>query len=215
MTTWNQVKTVMFPKYCEYNARWEPVYASAVNLSANRFVTVTEDKDIAEGRSLMAREYLLSRLDLSIHKRLSSVSMENTLNYLFHHMRCGIFGMIRNNKLVMFCPFVNKNYRNTWNECLELDCPDNNVDTYYATKEGQIGRRENYLRDMSEWWANGSIICNEHRRLGEKVDETQWWGDSFNFQLKDMVSETCRTREVCYIERLIVLIFNIIFVMPG
>lgn len=196
LTTWKQIKTLMLPKYYEYNAKWEPKRADSICLDNNKFVVVSNDTDVAQRRSLLAREYLLSRLDLCIHQKLSSISMENTLNYLFHHMRCGIFGMIRNNKLVMFCPFVNKSYRNTWNNCVRLDCPDNNVDTYYGIKHETTGRRENYLRDMSEWWANGNIICNEHQRIGEKEGETQWWGDSFNFQLKDMVAETCRTREV-------------------
>lgn len=196
LTTWSQVKNVMFPKYCEYNARWNQKFSDEVSLEGNRFVHVIDEEDIAEKRSLIAREYLLSRLNLCIQKTLSSVSMENTLNYLFHHMRCGIFGMIRNNQLIMFCPFVNKNYRNTWNNCLKLDCPDGNVDTYYGIKYDTIHRRENYLRDMSEWWANGNIICNEHQRMDEKAIDTQWWGDSFNFQIKDMIAETCRTREV-------------------
>ena len=47
---------------------------------------------------------------------------------------------------------------------------------------------------MNEWWANGNIICNVHTDVGET--ESQWWGDHFNFQLLDMVSETCRTRTV-------------------
>ena len=179
-----------------HNIRWDPIHADTIDLCDNRYATVVNsDHDIAEGRSLAAREYLQSRLDLCIHRHLSVVSMENTLNYLFYHMRCGIFGMIRNNSLVIFCPFVNKQYRNNWNKCLQLDCPDNNVDTYYRIKE-ETKRRENYLSDMSEWWANGNIICNQHQRLGEKKDETQWWGDTFNFQIKDMIAETCRMRKV-------------------
>lgn len=195
LTSWSQIQSVLLPKYCEYNARWEQKLADTINLDRNRFVNAIDEDDVAEKRSLLAREYLISRLDLCIHKRLSSVAMENTLNYLYHHMRCGIFGMIRNNNLVVFCPFLNKNYRNTWKKCLQLDCPDNDIDTYYKIKQETIHRSENYLRDMSEWWANGNIICNEHQRMGELAEDTQWWGDSFNFQMKDMIAETCRTRE--------------------
>lgn len=34
--------------------------------------------------------------------------------YLFHHMRCGIFVCIRNKRLMVFAPFVNKDYTNDW-----------------------------------------------------------------------------------------------------
>ena len=103
--------------------------------------------------------------------------------------------MIRNNQLVVFCPFVNKNYKNTWNNCLEFECSNGKVDTYYSEKERRF-RQENYLPDISDWWANGNIICSQHQKLGEAAEDTQWWGDSFNFQLKDMIAETCRSRSV-------------------
>ncbi len=38
----------------------------------------------------------------------------NTLRYLFEHMRCGIFVKIRAGQLVMFVPFANDAYTNTW-----------------------------------------------------------------------------------------------------
>lgn len=71
--------------------------------------------------------YLSSRLNLPIHSTMTSLSVLNTLQYLFHHMRCGIYIMIRDNQLVIFCPFVNKHYQNTWSDALTLDCDDNTV----------------------------------------------------------------------------------------
>ena len=61
-------------------------------------------------------DYLKSRLDLPIHSIMNSTSTINTLTYLFNHMKCGILVMIRDNKLVLFCPFVNKDYTNNWGD---------------------------------------------------------------------------------------------------
>lgn len=47
-------------------------------------------------------------------------------------------------------------------------------------------RRENIIPDPRKWWANGNIICNEHCRYRNKADETQYWGDQFLAQLRDM-----------------------------
>ena len=160
-------------------------------------------------------EYITSRLQLPIHTRLNKHSTINTLKYLFFHMRCGIFVMIRNNSVAIFCPFVNKDYRNNWAEVdpegigLRLESQDGKISSYYAEKENHY-RRENVLQDISEWWANGNIICNEHEkdpgqedrgfsnnRPGGNSDTTsQYWGDQFLFQLKDMLAETCRCRRV-------------------
>ena len=41
-------------------------------------------------------------------------------SYLFFHMRHGIFVMIRENRVVMFVPFVNKDYVNLWGESLQV-----------------------------------------------------------------------------------------------
>lgn len=48
--------------------------------------------------------------------------------------------------------------------------------------------REEYIPDVSRWWANGNIICN--------VDSPSFWGDSYLTQLKDMLVQTCATRVV-------------------
>jgi hypothetical protein len=137
-------------------------------------------------------DYLESRLNLSIHKNLSYQSTLNTLNYMFNHMKCGIFVMIRNCEVVIFCPFVNKDYKNSWGDALKVASSDGTVESYYDEK-AETCRKENYLRDTSQWWANGNIICNEYKT---DDDTNQLWGDHFLLQLKDMFAETCRCRAV-------------------
>lgn len=95
----------------------------------------------------MIHSYLQSRLLLPIHQRLSSYSTLNTLKYLFHHMKFGILVSIRNNQLVVFCPFVNRDYENNWSEVLRVD--GESVEAYYANKAKYY--REESVMDMSKW----------------------------------------------------------------
>ena len=61
------------------------------------------------------------RSELPFHKHTSEESTLNTLRYLFFHMRCGIFVMIRHRRVVMFVPFVNKDYTNTWAQYMTFE----------------------------------------------------------------------------------------------
>ena len=110
--------------------------------------------------ALRVYQYLLSRLDLSVHHVMTSHSTLNTLRYLFYHMKCGIYVMIRNNQVVIFSPFVNKHYTNNWGSALAVDSVDGTLESYYATKRESYRPEE--IIDRSQWWANGNIICNEH-----------------------------------------------------
>ena len=42
---------------------------------------------------------LRQRLDLPLHRRMNRQSVRNTLSYLYKHMRCGIYVMIRHGKV--------------------------------------------------------------------------------------------------------------------
>lgn len=117
----------------------------------------------------------------------------NTLHYLFFHMKCGIFVMIRNSKLRIFAPFVNSDYRNTWGERLTVE-GDGTLTAYYAAKDGHY-RREEIEPDMGKWWANGNIICNELSKPEDKK-RIQFWGDHFLSPLRDMLEEACRLRSL-------------------
>jgi hypothetical protein len=117
----------------------------------------------------------------------------NTLKYLFYHMKCGIFVMIRNKQLRIFAPFVNSDYRNTWGDKLTLE-GDGSLDTYYTNKSG-LYREEQIENDRSKWWANGNIICNELTKEEDK-SKMQHWGDHFLAPLRDMLAEACRERNL-------------------
>ncbi len=159
-------------------------------------------------------QYIKSRLNLQIHRELSIESRINALKYLFFHMKCGIYIMIRNNNVKIFCPFANKHYHNTWHNALHLQCTQG-YDSITMKPEEYAQQKADYIQRMSnnphykvkpeqylpkdQWWANGNIICNMYsNESGELFEEesAQIWNDSFLFQLKDMFSELCRLRKV-------------------
>lgn len=133
-------------------------------------------------------EQIIQRLELPFYRELSENSITNMLQYLFYHMRCGIFVSIKNNRLHMFVPFANNNYKNNWKGKGRFDEWSQGMDLkrYYEEKE-EIFRRENVL-PIEQWWANGNIICNEKPK---KV-----WGDHLLVPLRDMLIATCKSREV-------------------
>lgn len=136
------------------------------------------------------------RLDLSLHRVLSSPSTINTLKYLFEHMRCGIFVKIKAGQLVMFVPFANDSYTNTWASEMEFDSADGTMETYYQEKIKGGFRKENILPNVAEWWANGNMIDNEKVRAGTDKRFGQVWGDFFLCQLKEMLQAVCQERIV-------------------
>ena len=49
-----------------------------------------------------------------LYKKINYQSIENTFNYIFYKFKKGIFVIIKNNKLALYLPFSNINYKNNW-----------------------------------------------------------------------------------------------------
>jgi len=192
LTSWDQVQRMLIPHI--EKARTEPGSRTKVPRDYLEGDLPESAQNVYETKG--AKEVVDTvafRLNLPIHRSLTPKSTENTLKYLFFHMKCGIYVMIRDGKLRIFAPFVNSDYRNTWNDALTLE-GDGSVDTYYSQKAGQY-REENVEKDRSKWWANGNIICNELCKPEDK-DKMQHWGDHFLSPLRDMLGEACRERDI-------------------
>ena len=144
LTSWSEVESILLPNITK--ARSEPSFAEPVPrdylsstkkasdvLSAegggnhnqtqdNEATTSSARSNVYEGKEAKSVVDAINfRLDLPIHKCTTTVSTLNTLKYLFFHMKCGIFVMIRNGKLRIFAPFVNSDYRNTWGDIIKLE----------------------------------------------------------------------------------------------
>ena len=168
---WDQVQSLLLDKLAEYRRRYpcrRPGQLPASNVFSSEPGILKE---------------LTDRLNLPIHSLVDEDSTLNTLRYLFFHMRCGIFVLIRGGKLAMFVPFVNKDYVNTWGDAIDIEQP---LPEYVKDKHQFTD--EQYIMDKSRWWANGNIICN--------VDSPAFWGDSYLPQLRHMLQTLCERREV-------------------
>jgi len=190
---WDQIESILLPSINK--ARKEESRSAKVPMSygtdeaddskSSNCYDSTEAKDVVKA--------INQRLDVPFHRCTTPTSTLNTLKYLFYHMKCGIYVMIRNGELRIFAPFVNIDYRNTWADHLTIE-GDGTLDTYYSQKAG-LYREEQIEPDRSKWWANGNIICNELTKLEDK-SKSQHWGDHFLSPLRDMLCEACRARNL-------------------
>ena len=191
LINWNQIERFLLPAM--EKARKEPSFAPKIPQSYGQ-EPATDSKNIYEQAAAKSVVDAINfRLDQPFHKCTTPASVLNTLKYLFFHMKCGIYVMIRNGKLRIFCPFTNSEYRNTWSKNLTIE-GDGTLATYYLQKSG-LYREENIEPDMSKWWANGNIICNELSKDDEK-EKMQYWGDQFLSPLRDMLGEACNQRKI-------------------
>ncbi|KAF1332211.1 Glycosyl transferase family 90 protein, partial [Globisporangium splendens] len=185
LVDWKQIRDILIPKIEEYDQRY-PAEPPAEISADNRFM---------HGEGIRVTEGVEYRVNLPFHRQTNRESTINTLKYLFFHMRCGIFVMIRRRRVVLFVPFANKDYENNWGDNIKFDSSDGSMHQYYREKQNYY-RRENIIPDPRKWWANGNIICNEHCRYRNKQEETQYWGDQFLTQLRDMLEDACKHRNI-------------------
>lgn len=68
-----------------------------------------------------------------LYKNIDYMSIFNTFRYMFDKFKKGIFVIIRDNKLVLFMPFSNVNYKNNWFK-----------QTYFSIDEKNLLKNENY-----------------------------------------------------------------------
>ncbi|CAM9647333.1 unnamed protein product, partial [Hapterophycus canaliculatus] len=143
LVTWRQLEQYLFPRLRDI---WKTApfrKASPLDPDRNVFLRKAE----ASGEWPLQGEVLTGvrkRLDLPFHGGgadgsgrqqgfMSCASTENTLRYLFHHMRCGILVVIRDKRLAVFAPFANKDYTNDWDGALGVK--EENLPDYYRKKE--------------------------------------------------------------------------------
>lgn len=188
---WKQVEKILLPNI--EKARRETSFAPKVPRSYGETPDESSGNIYEKAETKEVMDAIAQRLDVPFHRSTTVASTLNTLKYLFYHMKCGIYVMIRNGELRIFAPFVNDDYRNTWADKLRVE-GDGTLDSYYTQKVG-FHREEAIELDRWKWWANGNIICNEPAKPEEK-DNPQYWGDHFLSPLRDMLGEACRLRKL-------------------
>ena len=184
LITWEQIEKYLLPNI--EKARKEPSFAKKVPRDYGTKLDPDSPNVYERPESQNVNDTIKQRLDVPFHECTTPESVLNTLKYLFYHMKCGIYVMIRDGKLRIFAPFTNSEFRNTWSEHLRIE-GDGTLDTYYTQKAGKY-REEQIEPDRSKWWANGNIICNELTKFEDKT-KSQFWGDHFLSPLRDMLGE--------------------------
>ena len=114
-----------------------------------------------------------------LYKNIDYNSIKNTFDYIFNKFKKGIFVIINNNKLALYLPFSNANYKNNWYKNIYFSEEEKrlieNTNDYNKIKhilnknilEFQkkypnqlIGRKINFNRE--QWYANNCVFRNEH-----------------------------------------------------
>lgn len=130
----------------------------------------------------------------TLHDRVEAQRPLNTLRYMYYHMRCGIVTVIRQSRVVLFAPFANEFYRNTWarQACFAAgQC----ISDFGATRTYDEAKAKVWapplrncastrLEDPTTWWANAGVVCNE--------PHPQVWGDGLVDVLYRALERTCR-----------------------
>jgi hypothetical protein len=131
-------------------------------------------------------EKALKELEFDIYKNLNRQAIVDTFNYLFHHIRMGIFVYIKNNKLQYFIPFQKMDYKNNWSSKIKFK---NNMtfDEYYEEKMKYTGKTDNIEKDLSKWSSNNCLIGNW---TDNEVGDMGW------YEIRDMLHQTCNNHKV-------------------
>jgi hypothetical protein len=118
-------------------------------------------------------------------------SFRNSLKYLFFKIKFGIYVQIKSNKLTMFVPFNNQNFKNNWYSLIKLE--DNiNWNEYNQNKAKDIGSKYiNWEKDMTKWEIDNCVLDNRANR-NYKLINASYYISMFN--------ETLKTRKINDVE---------------
>jgi hypothetical protein len=141
----------------------------------------------------------------------SDVAVYLTLQYMFFHVKNGIYVKIKDGQLAAFVPFHNQEpkFQNNWAQvpssrplriqeidihslshasAREMQTMIQSVSRYYQQKQemwGKLYPDEGYLPDPRTWWANAGILDN--------VQSSEGWSTARNAELRDMIVQTCQS----------------------
>jgi hypothetical protein len=123
----------------------------------------------------------VKELKFEIYQQLNKESILNSFNYLFHHIRMGIFVYIKDNTLFHFVPFQNMNYRNNWSHLISFDNDLSNSE-YANQKQSYTRKKDTIEKNIKKWSSNNCLIGNW---TDNEVGDMGW------YELRDMIHQTC------------------------
>lgn len=93
LISWEQIETILLPEIRK--ARAEPSSAARVPHSYGVEPDDTSDNVYERSEAWPVVDEINQRLNVPFHRSTTPESVMNTLKYLFFHMKCGIYVMIR------------------------------------------------------------------------------------------------------------------------
>jgi len=135
----------------------------------------------------------ISEIDnYAIYKGLNTQDIINTFNYLFYHIRIGIFVHIKDGKLEQFLPFHNTQYENNWDTIKVTFSNDSGTGTvsmkkYYADKKKKYRNNTEVEPNIKKWSANNCLLGTWSEN---EIGNMGW------FELREMIHETCKKHSV-------------------
>lgn len=142
-----------------------------------------------------------------LYKKIDYNSVHNTFDYMFNKFKKGIFVIIRDNKLVIFLPFSNDNYRNNWAKYIYFTEEEKKLletENYHKIKhkldQNIINFMKKYPNDYKKfkinfnrekWYANNCFFRNQY---------PEYEGELTNNIYKNMIDELLKNRTIPNVE---------------
>jgi len=118
-------------------------------------------------------------------------AFRNSLKYLFFKIKFGIYVQIKSNKLTMFVPFNNQNFKNNWSHLIHLPSGIN-WSQYNRTKARETGSKYiNWEPDASKWEIDNCVLDTRSSRNYKLINASYYI---------DMFEQTLSNRKVRDVE---------------
>lgn len=139
------------------------------------------------------QEVVDDKLSAEVYRYFYKHTTESTLDYLFNKISNGIYIEINDNKVSKFLPFSNMKFKNDWHNIIKLEDKYKNSQDYFNHKNKlyPFNKNRKYsVYDKTEWSATDCLIFTEKGKGKPYINDTYW------VQLKNLIEETCKNREV-------------------
>ncbi len=118
-------------------------------------------------------------------------AFRNSLKYLFFKIKFGIYVQIKSNKLTMFVPFNNQNFKNNWSDLIKLP-PNITWDQYNKQKAKAIESKFiNWEPDSTKWEIDNCVLDTRKSRNYKLINASYYI---------DMLEQTLQHYKVADVE---------------
>ena len=94
---------------------------------------------------------------LSALPAVSEEAPEAALLHVWRRSRAAVYCLVVGNKVALFAPFANADFRNDWSE--DMTTSPRNLGDFLDLAAARFGP-EDVIQDPSRWWDSGSLVCN-------------------------------------------------------